>query len=316
MTVGAALPKEADGSDGIILSFILPFGCDLRCSFCFIDRRNEINSELSLTSSQYLKFIEEVYEHRNISALCIQGHEPLLPEAFPSTKKILKFGSENNIYTSLVTNGTNLERFSFELSALRPNYLAVSLDSSDAIYHDKLRGRTGAFDVTVNGLAVAARSSALRDALAVASVLVPKQVQRLLGMPELLSKLGIRRWVVNALLAVKEGAVAHPAGNADEIKTALEQLSCEASKYQVELTVDDEFSVALEQRHQPSSKSSYYWRIHRLANSGAGVLRLLPDGRCILGKSILNVSNNTEPKWVPETEHAASFLDRLSSEAN
>lgn len=104
-----------------------------------------------------------------------------------------------------MTNGTHLRQHVPALSKLRPARIAVSLDSAEAAVHDKARGKTGAFDDALSGLRYALSLPALKKALVVTSVLMPRKIDRLMGMPALLADLGIDRWVVNALLKVGDG---------------------------------------------------------------------------------------------------------------
>lgn len=117
------------------------------------------------------------------------------------------------IPTSLVTNGTNLDRWIDELAELRPHKIAVSIDAADAATHDKSRGKVGAFEDAMRGLRLAAAHPVLQPVLVLASILMPQKHQRLLGMPALAADLGVEKWVVTVLSEVGKEEIGGPVGD-------------------------------------------------------------------------------------------------------
>ena len=112
---------------------------------------------------------------------------------------ILKVGQELGVPTAIVTNGTHLAQWVDELAVLAPGRISVSLDAADAKAHDRQRRKAGAFASTVEGLRRAAASACPRQrSWSWTSVLIPKRRAQLDAMPELLRKIGIKRWVVTA----------------------------------------------------------------------------------------------------------------------
>jgi len=182
MTFSATLPENV-GMDSVsdpILTLIVPApeGCSLACPFCFIAQRQEKATSTDLTASDYRLFIDALSYQSRLSAICIQGYEPLLPNSFHYTQEVLATGKHLGIPTSLVTNGTHLRQHVPALSKLRPARIAVSLDSADPAVHDKTRGKDGAFDDTLAGLTFAVSVPVLKKALVVTSILMPKKRER------------------------------------------------------------------------------------------------------------------------------------------
>jgi sulfatase maturation enzyme AslB (radical SAM superfamily) len=150
----AALPDHIPHTlDKSIPTFIVPAprGCNLSCPDSFIERRKEAATRLDLAPSDYAAFITQFASQEEIGALCIQGYEPLLPESFGYTRAILEVGQRWDIPTSLVTNGTHLDRWIGDLAELRPGKIAVSIDAAT---HDKSRGKVGAFEDAMRGLRI------------------------------------------------------------------------------------------------------------------------------------------------------------------
>ena len=198
-----------------ILTFIVPApnGCNLRCPFCYIDRRNESARSLDLTPNDYVRFIDQATRREEIGAICLQGYEPLLPESFEYTRAILAAGQWLGIPTSLVTNGTFLERWVDELVELRPDKITVSLDAADPATHDRSRGKIGAFEDAMRGLRLAADNPVLQPVLALASILMPQKHERLMGMPKLAADLNVDHWVVTILQEVGKDEIGGPVGD-------------------------------------------------------------------------------------------------------
>ncbi|MEM7346974.1 MAG: radical SAM protein, partial [Chloroflexota bacterium] len=208
MTVHAALPGPKGSLSGTaIISLVVPApeGCNHYCPGCFIALRSEniphgnFDADAKnglLGSYEYYRFIHEVSQKERVAAICVQGYEPLLPEAFAFTELIIEAGNDLNIPTSLVTNGMFLALYAGRLARLKPRKIAVSLDASTAEMHDRQRRRAGAWHMAVGGLKAAVTCLPKSTELTVASILIPKRRAQLENMPETLKEIGVQRWIV------------------------------------------------------------------------------------------------------------------------
>lgn len=311
MTAPAALPAHVRDDEGAVLTFIVPAErCNLRCAYCFINLRRESTSEVVLSVEDYGKFILDMAANRRIAALCIQGHEPLLPESFEYTKKILLVGQELNVPTSLVTNGTFLSDRLFDLQKLSPDRIAVSIDSHVAELHDKKRGKKGAFDLVIDGLRSVKSFPQLHQAITVTSVLLPNKRSHLAGMPSLLRSLNIPHWNVNILIKFDSDAFARPAYEREVVLDDLRHLNMIAKQYNINMTVDDEFKSLGDCEDETYPNRSNTLRFERLLNP-SGVLRLLPNGQCSVGIEIMRKQNHDAPRWNPSWCNANTFIDEI-----
>jgi uncharacterized Fe-S cluster-containing radical SAM superfamily protein len=77
-------PQPMPDSAGQFLTFVVPApdGCNLKCSFCLVQRRQEV-ADTRLRPGDFARFIRDVADRAPIFALAIQGYEPLLPESLP-----------------------------------------------------------------------------------------------------------------------------------------------------------------------------------------------------------------------------------------
>ena len=308
MTVNAALSSSARNDGGKILTFVVPApdGCNLACPFCYVKQRGEDQVDAMLQPSDYSRFIREVASQHPIGAVCIQGYEPLLEASFRYTRAILATGLMHSSSTSLVTNGTNLERLTDQLKVLRPTRIAVSLDASTAGPHDRQRRKVGAWAATVRGLQAAVDRLGDESELVVASVLLPKRRLQLEGMPSLLKKIGIRTWVVTALQKVGRASVGGPVATRARVAEDIKVLDVQAKHHGIDLALDDEFRSF----GNLDETSSTNLRVQRLVRP-AGVYRMVPDGRCSRGHELLQELSDNTRKWHPGQVHAAAFLQSL-----
>jgi MoaA/NifB/PqqE/SkfB family radical SAM enzyme len=278
---------SCDLSGTKFLTFILPApdGCNLACAFCFIRQRHEIGNNV-LLPEDYTRFIHEEAAASPVFAIAIQGYEPLLPATLSYTQVVLAAGRALHIPTGLVTNGTHLRAAMPLLKSTPPDTLAVSLDAATPRPHDTLRGVTGAWDATTDGIACAVAEAPPRMQIAVNSVLIPSRRALLDGMPALLAQLGVRRWIVTPLQKVGVDRPGGPVGNRQRLYSDLLLLQDAADREGIRLEVDDEldclnFEVA--QRWRPALR-----RLHvRTIPLGVELVRLTPDGKCSTGRDIL-----------------------------
>ncbi len=282
MAAAAVLTSSIDPTaSGSILTFLTPAakGCGQRCSFCFIERREENTQVAELRPEDYARFIRDAAGIQHIAAVTIQGKEPLAPESLPWTKAILEAGAEIGAETGLVTNARWLEESVAWLADLRCRGVTVSIDAGSPAEHDRLRRTPGAWAKAMAGL------RALTDHGAVAQVTVnslyfKNGMLKLADLPRHLANVGVRTWSLSPVLAYDRSGNMRTVVPAKEWASAIEYLSGRASKYGVSVIADDEFSV-FERTHIPDV-------VLRTLSRPDGIMRMGPDGRCSFGKAILH----------------------------
>src|ERR1700733_13244364 len=86
---------------GLALTFIVPASvCNLRCGFCAIRHRHEaVNSTLSV--NDYCYFLSEIARKEPLAISAIQGYEPLLPESWQYTSRLLNTARECGVPRSI-----------------------------------------------------------------------------------------------------------------------------------------------------------------------------------------------------------------------
>jgi len=281
-------------------TFVLPApnGCNLKCPFCAIAQRGEATRS-RLGGEDYVRFLSDILAGLAVTRVSIQGYEPLLPEAWPLTERLLRLANAYFCETSVVTNGTYLAEHAGELGRL-VDTATVSLDSDQAAVHDRLRGVAGAHEQALNGLRAA--QAALPGRLNVNSVLFPNRAEYLNGMPKLLAQLGIKEWVISPMISFRQKGYIP---KLSFIKKEMARLADEAESLGVNVLLSDELRTTEE-------TDLFETLSIRSLEAGDAIFRLSPDGSCSRGREILG-SAGAVPMW-DTAEQPAKFVKRIFAE--
>lgn len=312
--VGALPNSIRNDCAGNILTFVVPAprGCNLRCPFCMVSQRHETKERSALSPEDYARFVRETGELGNTLAICIQGYEPLLPQALPYTQAILASGRLLGLKTSLVTNGTYLKDAIDILNILEPSKIAVSLDAASSVAHDRLRGKKGAWAAAVRGVRNAVEMCWPNTELKVTSVLLPKRRAQLEGMPTLLKEIGIQHWIVNVLDKIGRDEIGGPVGDRRQFFQDLLILKREADRCGIDFVVDDEFGNLDHEGRTQRIVDINALRVRTLPQS-SDIFRLVPSGQCSMGTEILKQITPDTPCWRPGEVHAGEFVQQLQA---
>jgi pyruvate-formate lyase-activating enzyme len=301
-----AWPSELKtDSAGLALTFIVPASaCNLNCGFCAIKQRREAERSV-LSATDYAYFLEDVVRNAPLAIAAIQGYEPLLLESWPYTMAILKVARRFQVPTGLVTNGILLAERTQDLMDLEPTGVTVSLDSAIPNKHDKLRGQSGAFAKTITGLQSLVGVPQYAKRVTISSVLFPRHRKYLEGMPRLLSDLGISHWVISPLLRIGSREAGGPVGSGWRIIEDLLFLRDRAAQCGVSLVLDDELGMLAD--------GDYADLVVRQFQRPDGLLRLVPNGACSVGKDILRRVGTETAVWRPSEITPHDFVRSILS---
>lgn len=291
-------------------------GCNRDCDNCFVAQRfgdRDLFGDDVLQPPDYVLFLDQVAEARgDILRVCLQGFETLHPSAIDYTFAILRRCRELGLHVSIVTNGTYLKRYLPQLMDYRDMlYLVVSVHGPDEALHQEVT-HVRDFDVTIEGIKAALEAKFL---LSVTSILYPKGLERLRGMPSLLARLGLQEWIVNAAMQTGDGTVGGPIDDRRTILSHLRTLDREAKRHGIAFRFDDEFAgfgslpiAWLARANWFMDAMVLFFRTHRLHPWLVTVSRLEPDGVCPVGKQIMVSPTVDDPRWSPEGIPAPLFL--------
>lgn len=146
--------KEKDREPAVPLDqiyFYLTEGCNLACRHCWLaPPLQTVNRKYPILPVRLFK--KAIYEAMplGLNGIKLTGGEPLL---HPDIKEIFSIIRENNLGLSMETNGFLCSMEIAKEIAESPNrFVSVSIDGSDNITHDKIRGVEGSFEKAVNAV--------------------------------------------------------------------------------------------------------------------------------------------------------------------
>ena len=289
-------PEQLGRASGLLASFVAPGGCNLRCPHCGIRQRGERNRPTNLGPEQFANFVSDLAEHEPLLAVAVVGDEPLIEGGWPYTLSVLRSARDAGVSRSLITNGTLLADRTDALADVGLDSLFVSLDGVGK-FHDQTRGVEGAFEAAVRGLSAASSNPGLRDRIGIASIIQARRLHYLRGMPELLERHGVRRWLLSPVLTFgDEGRPPSCAGISDAEIGELVRLRQDALARGIEVSVDGVF--ALDPSAADLAKRIIEARLPiRRLGSTLSLTRLLPDGSCSVDPEIFGKVGPHTAKW-------------------
>ncbi|MBN1879711.1 radical SAM protein [bacterium] len=148
--IAADLPEDVPALR--VFYLYLSDGCNLHCRHCWITPRMVKGQPMpgECLDFKLLKLAIHEAKPLGLTAAKLTGGEPTL---HPDFRRIVDYLTEENLDFTMETNGTLINReLAVHLSKTRLSHIAVSLDSPNPGDHDRFRGLTGAFNLTVRGI--------------------------------------------------------------------------------------------------------------------------------------------------------------------
>lgn len=119
--------------------------CNLKCIFCELGARENIDSGNELSSQEICRIVKELSDW-GVDNIFLGGGEPFMRQ---DLWDILEYTASGNIVIrQILTNGILLDGLTLhQISILKRSVktLSISLDSQDPQLHDYIRGRSGGF---------------------------------------------------------------------------------------------------------------------------------------------------------------------------
>lgn len=129
-----------------IISFTLLNACNLKCKMCgqwsetgYV-KNKIVDANPQLDLEVWKQLIDEISQHK-IRFILIRGGEPFL---FPKIMDLIKYANYKNLFLSIDTNGTMIEKYAEELVQLGSMHITFSIDGPEHI-HDEVRGIEGSY---------------------------------------------------------------------------------------------------------------------------------------------------------------------------
>ncbi len=136
-----------------MIYFYLTEGCNLRCRHCWINPPYESGKEAGKFPYVSLELFKDICEQGmelGMRSVKLTGGEPLI---HPEIEKIIEHINVRELALTIETNGVSLTpEIAQKFMENKKRFLSISLDGVDAETHEWVRGVTGCFEATLNGV--------------------------------------------------------------------------------------------------------------------------------------------------------------------
>ena len=153
----SVMPEPQIKHELSLLAINLTRRCNLACDHCYLDADTlKHGSPLDLATDEVCRLLDEVVQCGNGPMVVLTGGEPLMRQ---DLEEIITHGAGLNLSMVVGTNGVMLtDRRARSLKLAGVLGLGISVDSLDSEYHDKFRGRSGAWAKTMAGIEACRRN--------------------------------------------------------------------------------------------------------------------------------------------------------------
>ncbi|MEM2420020.1 MAG: radical SAM protein [Candidatus Bathyarchaeia archaeon] len=164
------------------------YRCNLKCKHCYSNAGEPTREELGTRDA--LRVVDQLADFGVVS-LAFSGGEPLMRKDFFD---VAKHAVDSGLYVSLATNGTLLNKQTVQrLKEIGIHYVEVSIDGSNAKFHDDFRGVSGAFNMAITGLKNCIEQGLCTSIAVTATKRNFKDIPKIL---ELAEKIGAKRFAL------------------------------------------------------------------------------------------------------------------------
>ena len=198
--------------------FYLTEGCNLKCRHCWLSPPYQTEKTIfSMLSFDLMKEIILQAIPLGLSAVKLTGGEPLM---HPDITEILSFLRAKNLRMILETNGVLITDEIAEAISLSPSpFVSVSLDGVSADTHESVRGVTGSFDKTIEGIGLLIRKTVPTQIIMSVMKMNVGQVEKMVHLAE---RLGAESVKFNLIQPIKRGLVLHEKGESLTIEEMID----------------------------------------------------------------------------------------------
>jgi len=243
--------------------------CNLNCIQCrafaeFRDYKNELSFE------EVKRILREI-RSLGQSIIILTGGEPLLRD---DIYEIASFGSNLGLRMVLATNGTlNTPEIIKKMKNSGIMRISISIDGSNAITHDFIRGENGAFEGALNGIKIAKENGM---EVQVNTTITKQNVDEIEGILKLSESLGAKSLHLFLLVPTGRGKdLEDQEISPEKYEEVLRWFSNQQKNYQMELRTTcapHYYRVCSQLKQKPNKTNSDIKKHHTLSGTTRGCL--------------------------------------------
>ena len=129
----------------------LTYRCQNRCTFCYAASPYRGDDQETMTTEQIKTVMHKIFHQAHVPSLSFTGGEATLRS---DLLELIGYGKELGFRVNLISNGVRSGKFEFaeKLAHAGLDSTQISLEAGDAELHDRIVGRSGAFERTTNAV--------------------------------------------------------------------------------------------------------------------------------------------------------------------
>jgi radical SAM protein with 4Fe4S-binding SPASM domain len=135
----------------VLSEIALTYRCQNRCSFCYASAPDRGPLVPEMSTEQVRHIIDIIVDDARVPTVSFTGGEPTLRTDLPD---LVAYAKSRRLRTNLITNGIRCGERSYtqRLAEAGLDSAQVSLEAADPVIHDRIVGRPGAWQRTVQGI--------------------------------------------------------------------------------------------------------------------------------------------------------------------
>jgi radical SAM protein with 4Fe4S-binding SPASM domain len=135
----------------VLSEIALTYRCQNRCTFCYASAPDRGQQVQEMTTTQVKKILDTIVDDARVPTVSFTGGEPTLRPDLPD---LIAHAKTRQLRTNLITNGVRCGANGYvgKLAAVGLDSAQVSLEAADPAIHDRVVGRRGAWQRTVQGI--------------------------------------------------------------------------------------------------------------------------------------------------------------------
>jgi radical SAM protein with 4Fe4S-binding SPASM domain len=135
----------------VLSEIALTYRCQNRCTFCYASAPDRGQQVQEMTTAQVKNVLDTIVDDARVPTVSFTGGEPTLRPDLPD---LIGYAKTRRLRTNLITNGVRCGANGYvgKLAAVGLDSAQVSLEAADPAIHDRVVGRRGAWQRTVQGI--------------------------------------------------------------------------------------------------------------------------------------------------------------------
>lgn len=238
-------PKSFDFP--LLLQLELTSRCNVYCKHCYNNSGTSSDVEDKMTPEKWKEFARYIVSKGGIFECVVSGGEPLLlGEDLFEIMDILHQDGTNFL---LITNGflLNYEKIK-KLKKYRYKWIQISIDGSNAEYHDDFRQRKGSWERAINGALMVSEAGL---PLTIAHSVSPQNLKNIDDMCDLAYSLGAGNIILGCIsLSGRTFKNDYLLLNNDEKEYLLERIEYNTNKYRGKMQITRSMEEHLQYERQ------------------------------------------------------------------